>query len=105
MAQTEAQLHFKRGPSTVIQGKRLEIAAQLDQLDDEEEMTLIVPGKPVEAGSLGNRTSFDAVFGPLQKGFEESGMTEEEMGAFVDEEVREARAARRAQEQPFLLVL
>ncbi len=44
----QGQLHGKRGPSTVIQGKRQEIAAQLDTLADDEELTLIVPGKAVE---------------------------------------------------------
>lgn len=95
----QGQLHIKRGPSTVIQGKRQQIAAQLDTLAEDEELTLIIPGKAVEAEVSGRRKSFDEVFGSLQQGFEESGMTEEELDAFVEAEVTAARAAHRATEQ------
>ena|SRR5579871_3851648 len=99
----EPQLIIKRGPSTVIQGTRDQIAAELEKLgNDQEELTLIVPGKQVEANGAtpSQKKSFDEVFGPLQKGFEESGMTEKELGEFIDAEIAAYRAERRAKERP-----
>jgi predicted CopG family antitoxin len=47
-----------------------------------------------------SRTAFEEIFSPLQKGFDESGLTEEELGALIDREVKAHRAERRAREQP-----
>jgi hypothetical protein len=81
------QLVVKREPSKVIQGTRQQIVAELQKIGDEENLMLIIPGRVVEKdGGPITRKSFDEVFGPLQQGFEESGMTEEETIAFVDAE-------------------
>jgi hypothetical protein len=92
----QPQLIVKREPSTVIQGTRQQIAAELQKIGDEENLTLIIPGREVEkGGGPVTRKSFDEVFEPLQKGFEESGMTEEEVAAFVDAEMEAYRAERK----------
>lgn len=98
----EPQIVIRCGPSTVIQGTREQIAAELGKIgNDLEELTLIVPGKQVVnngAPPLHNQQLFDEVFGPLQKGFEESGMTDDELGEFIDAEIATYRAERRAKE-------
>lgn len=92
----QPQLVVKREPSKVIQGTRKQIAAELEKIGDEENLTLIIPGREVEKSETPvRRKSFDEVFGPLQKGFEESGMTEEEVVAFVDAEMQAYRAERK----------
>jgi hypothetical protein len=100
---TEPQLVIRRSPSTVIQGTREQIAAELEKLgNDLDELTLIVPGKQVETNGSApphKRKSFDEVFGPLQKGFEESGMTDNELGEFIDTEIATYRAERRGKGQ------
>jgi hypothetical protein len=99
----EPQLVIRRGPSTVIQGTRERIVAELEKLgNDIDEITLIVPGKPVETNDATpprKRKSFEEVFGPLQKGFDEGGMTDDELGEFIDAEITAYRAERSAKGQ------
>lgn len=97
----QPQLIVKREPSTVVQGTRQQIAEALKQLGEEEELTLLIPGKEIgQNGSVSSTTSktFEEVFGPLQQGFEASGLTEEEVGEFVDTEIKAYRAERQTKE-------
>ena len=95
---TESQIIIQPAASRVIQGTRQQIAAALEKLDPAEELTLIIPGLETEGTPRAAELSFDDVFGPLQKGFEASGMSEEALGEFVDAEIADYRAERRAKE-------
>ena len=43
--------------------------------------------------------TFEEIFAPLHEGFKESGMTDEELGAFIDAEIKAYRAERWEREQ------
>jgi hypothetical protein len=83
-------------PPRVIEGTPQEFAAHLERLSAEERVTLILPGTALKTNgttSSGGKQglSFDEVFGPLQQGFEESGMTDEELGELIDSELEAVR--------------
>lgn len=89
-----------RAPATVIQGTRREIEAQLQHVDEEETLTLIIPGKELKTNGTGTPTAqkphagmtFREIFASSQEGFDQTGMTDEELDEFIDQQVREARA-------------
>ncbi|HZP81711.1 MAG TPA: hypothetical protein VFB21_08755 [Chthonomonadaceae bacterium] len=100
----QPQIKPKRIPPRVIEGTPQEITLHLKELDAEERLTLLIPGKELGtngvASSEGKQAlSFEEVFGPLQQGFEESGMTEEELGELIDAELKAVRAERQVKEQ------
>ncbi len=90
----------------VIQGKRHEIEARLQQLDDEETLTLIVPGKELAGNGTAGPTvqsppagkTFRDIFVPSQEGFDQTSLTEEELSDGIEAEVKAYRTERQARE-------
>ena len=81
-------------PFHVLQGTWEEIKTRDAELTGRE-VRVTVFDKPEPAPNALLK-SFEEVFGPLQKGFEQSGMTEEELNDFVDAEMKAYREERRA---------
>lgn len=70
--------------------------------------TLIIPGKEIEVhGEAATAEeqkphagmTFEEILTPLHEDFEETGMTDEELGEFIDAEIKAYRAERRAKER------
>ena len=70
------------------EGRRVEELA-------EELLTETLARRSGESLSPQGKMTFEEIFAPLQKGFEESGLTEEELGAIIDREVGANRNGRR----------
>lgn len=95
-----------RTPEAVIQGTRREIEAQLQHVDEEETLTLIIPGKELKTNGAGTPTaqkphagmSFREIFASSQEGFDQTGMTDEELADAIEAEVKAYRAERKARE-------
>jgi hypothetical protein len=92
----------KMTPSRVIEGTPDEIATYLKTLDKDEDikLTLIIPGEELTAETIPHAgMTFTEILAPLQQDFEATGMTDEELGEFIDAEIKAHRAERRAREQ------
>lgn len=100
----EPQVITRMTPPQVIRGKRRDIEAQLQKVSEEETLTLIIPGKELTASGATEQTtpriekSFREIFAPSQQGFDQAGMTDEELSDFVEAEVKQYRAERNAKE-------
>lgn len=93
----------------VIEGTPAEIIERLQTLNGNTRLTLIIPSiAPSE--NAGRQLSdaqeaphadmtFAQILAPLQQDFEESGMTDEELGDLIDAELKACRAERQAREQ------
>jgi hypothetical protein len=106
MAQT--QVIARRTPPQVIEGTPEEIAERLKTLEGDKRLTLIIPGDEIEATEKPEQTdgqqppadmTFRQIFAPSQTGFDQTGMTDDELSDFVEAEVKAYRAERRAKEQ------
>jgi len=105
----QAQVIQRATPSRVIQGTPEEIATHLKTLKQDEMLTLIIPGQEIQTtekpASTGTEPphagmTFAEILEPLQQDFEETGMTDEELGEFIDAEIEAYRAERRAKARP-----
>jgi hypothetical protein len=92
------------GAPQVIEGTRSEIAERLKVLGNDKRLTLIIPGREIEEFEttedqepLADKT-FREIFAPTQAGFDQTGMTDEELSDFLEAEVKAYRAERRANE-------
>src|SRR5262245_9504559 len=103
-----SQIIPRARPSRVVQGTPLEIEAHLKTLKQDERLTLIIPGEeipasapvaPAETRLPHAGMPFAEILAPLQEDYEASGMSEEELGEFIDAEIRAYRAERRAKKR------
>ena|SRR5579872_1282788 len=106
MAQT--QVIARRTPPQVIEGTPEEIAERLKTLEGDKRLTLIIPGEEIETiekpehsneESSSAGMTFRQIFAPSQAGFDQTGMSENELSDFLEAEVKAYRAERRAREQ------
>jgi hypothetical protein len=104
----QAQVIARMTLPQVIEGTPDEIAVRLKQLEGSTRVTLIIPGEEIEAHDRPEGTderlprdgmTFRQVFAPSQAGFDETGMSDDELSDYVEAEVRAYRAERRAKEQ------
>ena len=102
------QVIIRRTPSQVIEGTPEQIAARLKTLEDDTRLTLIIPGDEIEEEEKLDRiagepphtsTTFRQIFAPSQAGFDQTGITDDELSDFLEAEVKAYRAERRAKEQ------
>lgn len=105
MAQT---VTVRRTPSQVIEGTPEQIAERLKTLENNMHLTLIIPGEEIETEEKPDRTegepsrtgmTFRQIFASSQAGFDQTGMTDDELSDFLEAEVKAYRAERRAKEQ------
>lgn len=93
----------------IIEGTPAEIIERLREMRGNTKLTLIIPGEEVAENknsqlphvpeALHAAMPFAQILAPLQEDFDASGMTDEELGDFVDAELNAYRAERRANEQ------
>jgi hypothetical protein len=94
------------GSPQVIEGTPSEIAERLKALGDDKRLTLIIPGAGIEeieatdAKEPHPGKTFREIFAPSQAGFDQMGMTDEELSDFLEAEVKAYRAERKIDEQP-----
>jgi hypothetical protein len=58
-----------------------------------------VESEPTDVGVATRKPTFREIFAPSQPGFDQSGLSEEELSEFVEAEVKAYRAERRARER------
>lgn len=86
----------------VYEGTAEEIARQLQHSKLVGRLrAIIVPENGVgENGMEESRPNFAKILAPLQQDFEATGMTDEDLGEFIDTEIKAYRSERRAKTQP-----
>ena len=85
----------------IYEGTAEEIARQLQQSKLVGRLkAIIVPENGVGSSNKDEmRPTFAEILAPLQQDFEATGMTDEELGEFIDAEIKAHRAERRAKTQ------
>ena len=101
----------KRSAPQIIEGTPEEIASRLEGLKNDTKLTLIIPGEELADVIIPDFTdvittdfvdktpprpnmTFAELLAPLQGDFEATGMSEEELGDFIDAEIKAARMER-----------
>jgi hypothetical protein len=91
----------KLGGPQIIEGTPDEIAIRLKTVKGEKRLTLIIPGDEIAATTTpkGTRT-LRQIFAESQHGFDESGLTDDQLSDLLESEVKAYRAERRSAESP-----
>ena len=91
-----------RSPRVVV-GTPKEIAEHLKCLDVDKRLTLIIPGSLIPDHDEANEEiqhptgkTFQHIFDTPQEGFDQSGMSEDELSDFIEAEVKAYRIERNA---------
>ena len=100
---TETPTILERAAVGILEGTPAELTAYLATAPQEIKLKLILP-ETVETKAATPVTphagmTFAEILAPAQQGFEESGMTEEELDDFIEAEIKAYRAEKRAEAQ------
>jgi len=104
----QPQLIPKLYAPRVIEGTPSEIAEQLKTLEEHQRLTLIIPGEEIKRTQTTQRTeepsaadtgTFAEILAPVHEYTRQSGISDEEIGDFVDAEIKAYRAEKRASAQ------
>jgi hypothetical protein len=106
MARAEAIQRIRA--QRLIEGTPQEITKYLSTLPGDKRLTLIIPGEEIEAIESAEQVkaqppdpgmTFRQIFASSQTGFDQTGMTDDELSDFLEDEVKAYRAERQAKEQ------
>jgi hypothetical protein len=104
---TQIKMIARRSLPQVIEGTKEEITEQLKTVESEKRLTLIIPGDEVESNEVSeidesspaSEKTFQEILSSSQLGFDQTGMTDDELSEFLEAEVKAYRAERRAKRE------
>jgi hypothetical protein len=92
------------GSPLVVEGTPSEIAERLKSLNGDQRLTLIIPGTEIEEFEITEakespaEKSFREIVAPSQAGFDQTGLTDDELSDFLEAEVKAYRAEQATNE-------